>query len=188
MKPKTFRDLKVWQLAHKLSLEVSQLGKAFPSKEIYRLVDQMIRAARSAPANILGLLDPALNAGDLQPSIVGSIPLPVNGIPLRREKRNCQTIAEGFGRFHYNDKLTFYERASSSLGELDNHFAEALGNKYITETVNTKFIRQIKEISFLLRRMMRNIKLARDNSSQRLNSSPRLNSSHRLNSKPSASS
>jgi MFS family permease len=43
---------------------------------------------------IVRLLVPALfpkRAGALQPTIVGSIPLPVTGIPLRREKRNCQT-------------------------------------------------------------------------------------------------
>lgn len=127
MKPTTFRDLKVWQVAHDLSLEVSKLTDGFPKKEMYRLVDQMIRAARSVPAN----------------------------------------ISEGFRRFHYNDKLTFYERALTSLDELDNHFSEALGNKYITEELNTKYMRKIKEISFLLTRMMKNIKKARDNDSSK---------------------
>jgi len=34
-----------------------------------------------------------LERSELQPTVVGSIPLPVNGIPLRREKRNCQTMS-----------------------------------------------------------------------------------------------
>ena len=46
---------------------------------------------------------------------------------------NFVCISEGFGRFHFNDKLTFYERCGASLDELKNHFHEALGNKYIGE-------------------------------------------------------
>ncbi|MBI4712813.1 MAG: four helix bundle protein [Planctomycetes bacterium] len=142
MKPKTFHDLKVWQLAHKLSLDVTRLTNGFPAKEAFRLTDQMVRSVRPAPAN----------------------------------------IAEGFGRYHYNDKLTFYERALSSLGELDNHLAEALGNKYITETINTKFLSKLNEVSFLLNKMMKNIRKARDND----NSSRKIGSNRRLNSKPKA--
>lgn len=52
MKPKTFRDLKVWQLAHNLSLEVSELAETFSREERYRLSDQMVRSARSVPSNI----------------------------------------------------------------------------------------------------------------------------------------
>ncbi len=37
-------------------------------------------------------LDTKVPKDVVQPTIVGSIPLPANGIPLRREKRNCHTI------------------------------------------------------------------------------------------------
>jgi four helix bundle protein len=143
MKLTRFEDLKVWQLAHRLSLDIVGLIKSFPKDEKYDLAGQMRRSARSIPSD----------------------------------------ISEGFGRFHFNDKLTFYERARSSLGELRNHFMEALGNKYIDEERYNHYSNKMKEIGFLLNRLIWNIKKARDvygnvrklkrNSSRRLTSNAR---------------
>jgi four helix bundle protein len=47
-----FRDLKVWNKAHQLTLQVYKLTKTFPKEETYRLSDQLRRAASSIPANI----------------------------------------------------------------------------------------------------------------------------------------
>ncbi len=137
-----FEDLKVWQLAHKLSLDVAKLVKDFPKDEKYDLADHMQRSACSIPSD----------------------------------------ISEGFGRFHFNDKLTFYERARASLGELRNHFKEALGNGYIDQEAIVKYSKTMNEVGFLLSKMMKNIKSARDfheaekkskrRSSRRLTSSP----------------
>jgi len=52
MKLKSFKDLKVWQLSSQLSKEIAQLVKSFPKSERYELSDDLIRAARSIPANI----------------------------------------------------------------------------------------------------------------------------------------
>jgi four helix bundle protein len=71
-------------------------------------------------------------------------------------------ISEGFGRFHFNDKLTFYERCRASLDELRNHFQEALGNKYIDEDCYKRFFKKINEIGYLLNRMMKGVRAARD--------------------------
>lgn len=49
---KSFQDLEIWQLAHKLVLEIYSLVNEFPKKEEFRLTPQMIRAAISIPANI----------------------------------------------------------------------------------------------------------------------------------------
>jgi four helix bundle protein len=48
-----FRQLTVWQEAHKLVLEVYRVTKGYPSDERYGLVSQMRRAAVSIPANIV---------------------------------------------------------------------------------------------------------------------------------------
>jgi four helix bundle protein len=50
MKLTRFEDLKVWQLAHSLSLDVAKLVKSFPKDEKYDLVGQMRRSARSIPS------------------------------------------------------------------------------------------------------------------------------------------
>ena len=49
---KDFRQLKVWQKAHQLTLAIYQLTASFPREEIYGLTAQMRRAAASIPANL----------------------------------------------------------------------------------------------------------------------------------------
>ena len=47
-----FRDLKVYQLAFRLAMEIFHLSKGFPKEEKYSLTDQIRRASRSVAANI----------------------------------------------------------------------------------------------------------------------------------------
>ena len=47
-----FRNLKVWQKAHLLTLAVYRVTGLFPKSELYGLVQQMRRAAASVPTNI----------------------------------------------------------------------------------------------------------------------------------------
>ena len=46
------RDLKVYQLAYDLAMEIFRLSKRFPREEIYSLTDQIRRSSRSVAANI----------------------------------------------------------------------------------------------------------------------------------------
>jgi four helix bundle protein len=46
------RDLKVWQKAMDLAVEIYRLAEMLPRSETYRLVSQITRAAASVPANI----------------------------------------------------------------------------------------------------------------------------------------
>jgi four helix bundle protein len=140
MKLTRFEDLKVWQLAHKLSVDVAMLVKSFPKEEKYDLTGQMRRSARGIPSD----------------------------------------ISEGFGRFHFNDKLTFYERCRASLGELRNHFEEALDNRYIEKESYDRFSQELNEIGYLLNKMMRIVRTARD--SYEINKKLRQSASRRLTS------
>jgi len=47
-----FRDLRVYQLAYRLAMEVFARSKAFPTEERYSLTDQIRRSSRSVAANI----------------------------------------------------------------------------------------------------------------------------------------
>src|ERR1041384_8582106 len=49
---KGHRDLKVYQLAYKLAMEIFEVSKAFPKEEKYSLTDQIRRSSRSVAANI----------------------------------------------------------------------------------------------------------------------------------------
>jgi four helix bundle protein len=47
-----FRELTVWQKAHRLTLDMYSDSKALPKDETFGLTSQMCRAAASIPANI----------------------------------------------------------------------------------------------------------------------------------------
>src|SRR5215204_844506 len=46
------KDLKVFQLAYRLTMEIFEITKMFPKEERYSLTDQIRRSSRSVPANI----------------------------------------------------------------------------------------------------------------------------------------
>jgi four helix bundle protein len=49
---KDFKELKVWQKSHQLTLDIYKETIAFPKEEIYGLTRQLRNAASSIPANI----------------------------------------------------------------------------------------------------------------------------------------
>jgi four helix bundle protein len=51
-KMKDFRQLKVWEKAHHLALEVYKATATFPKEELYGLMSQLRRASVSIPTNI----------------------------------------------------------------------------------------------------------------------------------------
>lgn len=51
-KIKSFTDLRAWQEAHALAVEVYKITKGFPKEELYSLIDQMRRAVVSITSNI----------------------------------------------------------------------------------------------------------------------------------------
>ena len=52
MTARSYRDLKVWQLAMDVAVGVYQLTAIFPKHEMYGLASQLQRAAVSIPSNI----------------------------------------------------------------------------------------------------------------------------------------
>jgi len=49
---KDFRDLKVWEKAHRLTLDIYKATSTFPRDEQYGLASQIKRSCTSIPANI----------------------------------------------------------------------------------------------------------------------------------------
>lgn len=49
---RNFEDLRVWQAAHQLTLDVYKTAKLFPADERYELRSQVVRAVGSIEANI----------------------------------------------------------------------------------------------------------------------------------------
>jgi four helix bundle protein len=46
------RDLKVYQLAYQLAMDIFRLTRTFPKEEVYSLTDQIRRSSRSVAANL----------------------------------------------------------------------------------------------------------------------------------------
>lgn len=49
---KNYRELKIWQRSHTLTLSLYRATKTFPKDELFALTNQMRRACVSIPANI----------------------------------------------------------------------------------------------------------------------------------------
>jgi four helix bundle protein len=49
---RAFRELKVWQKGHELTLDIYRAARTFPKDEMYGLTSQLRRSAVSIPANI----------------------------------------------------------------------------------------------------------------------------------------
>ncbi|TKC12551.1 four helix bundle protein [Pedobacter polaris] len=47
-----FKELKVWEKAHQITLSIYKVSANFPKEEIYSLTNQLRRAVSSIPANI----------------------------------------------------------------------------------------------------------------------------------------
>ena len=90
---KTFEELHCYQKTVEIRKKISLMVKGFPLEEKYRLVDQMIRAARSALAQ----------------------------------------IAEGYGRYHYQENAQYCRQGRGSLYELIDHLMAAREENYISE-------------------------------------------------------
>ena len=80
-----FTDLKAWQVAHELKLEIYEFTKLLPESEKFNRVSQLKRAASSITAN----------------------------------------IAEGFGRYHWQEKIQFCRHARGSLEECIDHITSS---------------------------------------------------------------
>jgi four helix bundle protein len=107
---KTFEELECWKRAAELRRELSVLVKSFPVEEKYKLVDQIVRASRSATAN----------------------------------------IAEGYGRFHYQEFIQYCRQSRGSLFELIDHLIVAEEERYISKEDLVNFKSEIQQCCAIL--------------------------------------
>ncbi len=104
-----FSQLRVWQKAHRLVLEIYRLTKNFPSEEKFSLVQQMRRAAVSVPANI------------------------AEGFKKRgvRNKLNFYNISQGS-----LEELKYYIILAGDLGYLNNQQTLTVQSNDVARTLN----------------------------------------------------
>ena len=69
---------------------------------------------------------------------------------IRASRSTTANIAEGHGRYHYQENSQFCRHARGSLSEVLDHLICALDEKYITESQLTGFREQIDKCLKLL--------------------------------------
>jgi len=61
---------------------------------------------------------------------------------LRAARSIPSNISEGFGRFHFAEKIQFYNITKGSTLEVQNHLVEARNNNYIDESTYEYFAKK----------------------------------------------
>jgi len=89
----SFEELDSWKACAEVRRFISKLVKKYPQEEKFRLVDNMMRAARSTTHN----------------------------------------IAEGFGRFHFQENIQFCRQSRGSLHELIDQLITSVDEGFITQ-------------------------------------------------------
>ena len=69
---------------------------------------------------------------------------------LRSSRSITANIAEGYGRFHYQENIQFCRQARGSTFELLDHLTVSLDEEYIDKSTFNKFKEQIFEVVHLL--------------------------------------
>jgi len=69
---------------------------------------------------------------------------------IRASRSVTANIAEGYGRFHYQENIQFNRQARGSLYELVDHLTVALDENYIDNEVFSKMKNEVFEIIKLI--------------------------------------
>ncbi len=83
---------------------------------------------------------------------------------VRASRSTTANLAEGYGRFHYQENIQFCRQARGSAYELIDHLTVALDCKYIDEVQTEYFINKAKEIIRLLNGYIKYLQTRKENS------------------------
>jgi four helix bundle protein len=106
----SFEDLNCWKTCRELRQYIAKIVKQYPSDERFRLIDNMLRAARSRTHN----------------------------------------IAEGYGRFHYQENIQFCRISRGSLYEIKDQVICSLDEGFITHSEYVTLLALIEKATTLL--------------------------------------
>lgn len=81
---------------------------------------------------------------------------------MRRSARSIPAnIAEGFGRYHFAEKIQFYNIAKGSTLEVKNHLIEAMNNGYIIADAQANFSKRYHIVEVKLNNLISSTAKAR---------------------------
>ena len=83
---------------------------------------------------------------------------------IRAKRSVTANIAEGFGRYHFQENIQFCRTARGSLSELLDHMITSLDNLYISEEEFADAKNRIKKCTRLLNGYIRSLKKSKQDS------------------------
>lgn len=85
---------------------------------------------------------------------------------LRAVRSIPSNIAEGFGRFHFAEKIQFYNIAKGSTTEAQNHIIETFNSGYISEEKREYFLNKYHVVEVKLNNLIKSTLCARKRSEE----------------------
>ncbi len=82
---------------------------------------------------------------------------------VRAVRSTTANIAEGYGRYHYQENIQFCRQARESLYELLDHFTVALDERYINQSKFEEFRTEIFELIKILNGYIKYLKKEKKN-------------------------
>lgn len=89
----------------------------------------------------------------------------VKTFPSEEKHRLCDHIAEGFGRFHYQENIQFCRQSRGSLYEIIDHLIVARDENYIADSDLIDLKREIQECLAILNGFINYLNRAKSESS-----------------------
>ena len=83
---------------------------------------------------------------------------------IRASRSVTANIAEGYGRFHYQENIQFCRHSRGSLTELQDHLTVALDETYISVEVEIELNKKIEECIRMLNGYIRFLKNSKNES------------------------
>ncbi len=83
---------------------------------------------------------------------------------IRAKRSVTANIAEGFGRYYFQENIQFCRMARGSLSELLDHMITSFDNSYISEGEFTEAKKRIEDCMRLLNGYIRSLKKSKDDS------------------------
>ena len=80
---------------------------------------------------------------------------------IRAARSVPSNIAEGFGRYHFSEKIQFYNISKGSALEVQNHLEEAQNSNYITKELKKDYLKRCHVVEVKLNKLVASTAKAR---------------------------
>ncbi len=122
----SFKELKVYQMAYELAMEIFQISKNFPKEELYSLTDQIRRSSRSVCSNIAEAYRKRIYPKHFVSKITDADSEASETMVWIDFSKDCKYISKDI----HNSLLEKYSEVGKMLGGMEKHPEKFIPNDY----------------------------------------------------------